>query len=265
MMVTQIADTLSQPPPGAHLVQIYEDEEGLAEAVARYAAEGLRQDEAVIFIATKPHAEAFTRELIRSGVDLAGHQSSGQFIMLDADEMLAKFMVAGSPDRDRFESVIRGVIERAMNGTAHPRVRAYGEMVDLLWQAGMLEPALKLEEMWTSLMKTSPLTLLCGYGMKLLSSNFDGEAFTKACEAHSHAFIAQDRARLEGAVDRALDTVLGESRGNALRPLIDATLLPSSRVGRAESTVIWVRKNLPSKAEAILGCARRYYEEGAQA
>lgn len=265
MMVTQIADTLSKPPPGAHLVQIYEDKEGLSEAVARYAAEGVRQGEAVVVIATRPHAEAFTRALNHLGVNLADCAARGQFMMLDAEEMLAKFMINGSPDRDRFESVIRDVIEKAMNGTTYPRVRAYGEMVDLLWQAGMLEPALKLEEMWTALMKTSPLTLLCGYGMNLFGSDFNGEAFTRACEAHSHAFIAQDRGRLDGAVDRALDTVLGASRGEALRPLIDATLLPSGRVGRAESTVIWVRKNLPAKAAAILDCARRYYEEGVQA
>src|SRR5438552_269564 len=43
------------------------------------------------------------------------------------------------------------------------RVRAYGEMVDLLWQIGDVASAIDLEARWNELSTTKRFSLLCAY------------------------------------------------------------------------------------------------------
>jgi hypothetical protein len=48
-------------------------------------------------------------------------------------------------------------------------IRAYGEMVDLLWKDGRSAASIKLEMLWNRLAGTHDFSLLCGYAMgKLL-------------------------------------------------------------------------------------------------
>jgi len=42
-------------------------------------------------------------------------------------------------------------------------VRAYGEMVDVLWQRGERDAAIRLEEFWNDLARLQTFSLLCAY------------------------------------------------------------------------------------------------------
>ena len=44
-------------------------------------------------------------------------------------------------------------------------IRAYGEMVDVLWKAGQTAAAIQLEMLWNQLAQTHQFALLCGYSM----------------------------------------------------------------------------------------------------
>ena len=46
-----------------------------------------------------------------------------------------------------------------------PSLRAYGEMVDVLWRRGEKSAALRLEELWNELQARRSFTLLCAYAM----------------------------------------------------------------------------------------------------
>jgi hypothetical protein len=65
---------------------------------------------------------------------------------------------------------------------------------------------------------------------------------------------------LEGAVNDAIEQVLG-SRAKELKLLINANFRPAwAVVPQAEATVLWLRNNLPHYADEILARARGSYQ-----
>ena len=84
--------------------------------------------------------------------------------MVDAD-MLSCFMHDGIPDATKFKDSIVPVIEQACRGRKDCVIRAYGEMVDVLWQRGQTAAAIRLEMLWNQLAQTHSFALLCGYSM----------------------------------------------------------------------------------------------------
>src|SRR5215207_5131604 len=83
--------------PGAHLVQFYDEETFLCDAVAEYASAGLAAGDPIVIIATAAHQRAFAAALRPRSFDLDHAQASRQLTLLDADETLAKFMRGGAP------------------------------------------------------------------------------------------------------------------------------------------------------------------------
>ena len=65
--------------------------------------------------------------------------------MLDAEDALATFMIEDYPDPVCFKRAIGDVITQALGGRTRTTLRAYGEMVDVLWKRGKEDAAIKLE------------------------------------------------------------------------------------------------------------------------
>jgi len=138
------------PPPHAHVVQFYDDDDFLAGSVATFVEAGLAKGQPVVIIATEAHREAFCRTLIDRGVDIDAACSSGQMALRDARETLESFLIDGKPDWDLFVKQVGGLLQRMARPAAGP-IRAYGEMVDLLWRDGKPQDAILLEEFWNDL------------------------------------------------------------------------------------------------------------------
>jgi hypothetical protein len=124
--------------PGDHVVQFYERDSELVLAVTGYINEAFASGEVAIVIATEAHRLAFDRELAGLGVDLERVRGDGRYVALDAATTLAEFTTEGSIDDARFQQVIGGILRQAV-ATGRP-VRAYGEMVALLWEARLRFP-----------------------------------------------------------------------------------------------------------------------------
>src|ERR1041384_2948486 len=141
-------EALLQRPKQAHFVQFYEAEAQLIAAVSQYLLAGLAAGEPLVLVATPEHREAFAAELAASGFDVRRLREAGRLTFLDARETLASFLRGNEPDADLFDASIGAALDRihAMHGN-HP-IRAYGEMVDLLWRDGKAQAALKLEGLW---------------------------------------------------------------------------------------------------------------------
>jgi hypothetical protein len=146
-----------------HAVQFYKDETSLAETVARFLADGLSTGQPGLVIATPSHARTIKRELSTRGLDVDALRTSGELKFFDAQKMLASFMVGGLPDPVLFRSKVGHVIEKLCALRLPCPIRAYGEMVDLLWQEGNANGAIKLEMLWNQLASTYDFALLCGY------------------------------------------------------------------------------------------------------
>lgn len=168
-----------------HVVQFYARDDELADYVADYLLGALEADGAVVVIATAAHRRAFEARLTQAGADLAGAARSGSYLALDANETLDSLMSGGALDTDRFERVVVGPIRRAgQTGSGVRAVRAYGEMVALLWEAGLVDAAVRLEEMWESLVSRLPFSLLCSYAADLMTGEGCLDAFAEVCRLH---------------------------------------------------------------------------------
>jgi PAS domain S-box-containing protein len=167
-----------------HFVQFYETDDFLAESVAAFFAVGLNSGEGCIVIATPAHQKAITQKLAAQGIDVARIEASGDFVVLDATETLSEFMVDDCPEPAKFESVIGRIIEQSAKNRSG--VRAFGEMVALLWADRNRDAAIRLEELWNALGRKYPFSLLCGYPADGFSDAADAEGFAKICQAHSH-------------------------------------------------------------------------------
>jgi len=176
-------DVLVEPAASDHLLQLYRDERSLIEAVALYAGAGLGRGEAVILIATPSHLRAFGRRLEDQGFDVAELQLWGQLVVAEAGELLASLMADGAPDRNRFAHGVGGLIQKARGNGRYPKVRAYGEMVNLIWRDDTSATAC-LEELWNELIKTHRVALFCSY---CVEGSADAERFPGELRAlHSH-------------------------------------------------------------------------------
>ncbi len=171
-----------------HAVQFYESESFLYEKVSRFVNTSLAAGESAIVIASKAH-----REAIEKRVDLSslGIGAQAQFISLDAEETLSRFMVNGWPDPKRFADVIGGAVRRASADGAID-VRAFGEMVALLCAAGKAEAAVRLEGLWNDLAQEHDFSLLCAYPMDVFQGEDESRAFHHICAAHSHVCASEE-------------------------------------------------------------------------
>lgn len=165
-----------------HDVFFYDAESELVAGVADYARAGLSDGEPVVIIATAAHRASIEAALFRHGVDVQLARATRTYWALDAADVLDTFMVDGSPDADRFASVVGAVLDAA-SGVASP-VRAFGEMVALLWQAGNVAGAIALESLWNDLASHRQFSLLCAYPATALGSA-DLVEVNQVCQLHS--------------------------------------------------------------------------------
>jgi len=231
--------------PGArdHMVQVYQDRDFLADAVSLYVSAGLRAGEAAIVIARPEHRERFVRELKREGV-----YPSPALRLLDADETLAQVTVDGMPEWTAFHKLIGGAI--AEMRLQYPRVRAYGEMVDILWQRGDKPAAIRLEEFWNEIGKLQTFSLLCAYAMDpLRGDTYAG--LESICRCHTHLIPARDYGELNEAVRQASLKVLDAPLAQMLLTLA-ASNRPHTEMPLGQAALIWLRQNMPRTADRIL-------------
>ncbi len=173
---------------GEHVVQFYEHGAELAETVGRYLAEAIHAGGMAVMIATETHRQAFEAELEAAGIDPAQAVADDMLLSLDAAQTLASLMPSERIDADAFHRVADPIIQSA--GQAGRPVRAYGEMVALLWDAGDVLGAIALEELWTQLACELPFSLLCGYRSTSVSSPEHAEALEHICQLHSSVLQA---------------------------------------------------------------------------
>ena len=146
---------------GHHVVQFYSHDEELAERVVGYLLEALGGGGVAVVIATPEHRREFEDRLRNAGADLTAARDSGTYLVLDASKTVRELMPVGRLDLVAFDRVIGGLIRQA--GTGGRPVRAYGEMVALLWDDGLVNAAIQLETMWEELGRTHSFSLFCGY------------------------------------------------------------------------------------------------------
>ena len=166
-----------------HVVYFYERDHEMIELVAAYLTAALRDGEAVVVIATSEHCRALTAAITACGADVEAAVTDGQLQLHDAAAILASFMLDDAPDASAFDATVGEIVRSAATGGR--RVRAFGEIVALLWRSGRVDAAIEVEHLWNRLAGRTPLSLFCGYPETETSGDTAADAFSEVCRLHS--------------------------------------------------------------------------------
>jgi anti-sigma regulatory factor (Ser/Thr protein kinase) len=168
-----------------HVVHFYAHEEELSDRVAGYLLGALNRDGVAIVIATQAHRQAFEARLTDAGADLAEAVRSGAYLALEAGQAADAFVRDGRLGHDGFERMIGGLIGQAGRGGSRAGpVRAYGEAVSVLWDAGLVSAAVELEQLWDDLVRRHSFSLLCGYPADSVMRSGHLDEFAEVCRLH---------------------------------------------------------------------------------
>ena len=174
----------ARPWQARHDVQFYDGEALLASSVAGFLAEGIRSAQPAIVIATPAHARLIREELRSRGIDV-DTLGTKNLMWLDARDCLASIMEGGRPSAELFDATVGNVFEKVTSDRRYVTIRAFGEMVDLLWRDGKTQAAIELEELWNGLASRYSFALLCAYAASSLDPA-DMAGLERICARHSH-------------------------------------------------------------------------------
>jgi anti-sigma regulatory factor (Ser/Thr protein kinase) len=157
-------------------------------------------------------------------------------VWLDAAATLARFMPDARIDPDAFHDVIGGLVreasqsepaKRSRRGTG--RIRAYGEMVALLWDAGDVLSAIELEKLWNELARELDFSLWCAYHAHSLAVHEHADEVHDVCSLHT-CVIEEATARFAASADAPLAARRFVSSVLTRRPYEDRVHLADARL-----------------------------------
>ena len=168
--------------PCDHILQIYETDSEFIDTLEGFVTNGLRLGESVIVIATDEHLGALNERLRNQGFDLFSLTLHDQYIPLSARDTLSQFIINGWPDENLFHYLLTNLLLRARKRDR--KVRAFGEMVALLWSQGFSGATVRLEHLWTTFCESEEFSLFCAYPKSGFTEN-PVESIAKICRCHS--------------------------------------------------------------------------------
>ncbi len=179
-------DLMKEPPPWAHMIHLYKDPAHQVEVVSVYAAEGLRRGENIFLIGDPLVLEDIEERLGREGFDVAHLKSGGELTPVDRNDLKAKVFWEGKPDRERLKAFLDSIIEGARDRRG---IRAWGNLVDALCQAGDFEASVMLEDLWNQVRGDRPLVSFCSYSVEGLVPDPAAEPLLRAFDYHTHLIL----------------------------------------------------------------------------
>lgn len=168
--------------PCDHLLQIYENDLVFLDSLEGFVAGGLNAEESVIVIGTANHLMQLETRLTSQGFNVAELQFQDKYIPLEAEETLSRFMIEGWPNEELFNTLVAGLLLRARK--AGRRVRAFGEMVAVLWAQGNNGATVHLEHLWNQFCAQDNFSLFCAYPKSGFTEDAK-DSLIHICNAHT--------------------------------------------------------------------------------
>jgi len=185
----------------------------------------------------------------------------GRLVLLDAEQTLPKFLVGGMPEPTIFKPLAEATIERARADGRFPRVRWWGEMVNLLYVDGNQNGSTRLEELFDEVAHEQSIAIFCSFLMDKYDPKIYDHAFSDVCRTHAHLIPAEDYAMHRTIVDRAIGEVIGPIQGSLLSSLVSWSRGRALAMPASQSILMWVKDAVPTKFDAVLACARKFESE----
>ena len=170
------------PDGGSHAVHFYESDDELSVRVAAFIGEALQAGEPAVMIAAPAHRQQFIARLTARTVDVEANEIGGKSHHSgrgkNPRKVHGRHLRSGAVHGRGIGSLLESIGTR---GNRRVKVRAYGEMVDLLWRDANQSAAIALEEMWTDLGAVYPFDLLCAYAMATLAAGTSATGVRDIC------------------------------------------------------------------------------------
>jgi len=236
-----------------HVLQLYQEESCLLDALADFTAAGLRLEEAVVVIGSKPRWELLLDRLRKSGVDARASVLRGQIRLLGSHLLRSSL-----GKRQHFNELVGGALSLAR--ARFERVRVFSELTDALWREGDRENARAVERYWKPLLGVHEFRLLCACPIDSLEGEAYDGSLQALCETHTHVHPAFDEAGFENAVSGAVAEVLDAELTRMLHALSVAHR-PAAHMPPGQAMLFWLKANMPRTAERIMCRARARWSE----
>ncbi|HVM45872.1 MAG TPA: MEDS domain-containing protein [Candidatus Thermoplasmatota archaeon] len=176
------APILEDAQPRSHIALVYRDDAFLAHAVAVWSAPALRSGGGAILVGTPSHGLTVRNQLRKHGLDVDDLERRGKLVLLDADWLMARFVLDGTPDATRFRALAAEIVHGMRAAVGPAEIRAWGEMVSLLHLRGNAPAARRLEDLWMEVISQHGIALMCSYD---LAGGGDHAGFMRDV-AHQH-------------------------------------------------------------------------------
>lgn len=230
-----------------HAVRFFPDRRARTQAICDFVAAGFELGEPAVLA-----LDAQTSAGVGSELALRGFRSvEGRVEIVSAEEAAAVVGGTGKADKNAFFELITPVLDRVLAGSKTGRVRAYGEIVDVLRRTGRLEAALGLERLWTELGGLFPFTLLCGYDAEALEGADGG---WDLIDRHEVVLPEESERELNRALEKAIEKVLGAQIW-MVRTMV-ASQPKLSQLPFGQAALLWMRRNMPFLAGRVVEHAR---------
>ncbi len=144
-----------------NVLQIYRDEKTLLDTLTGFVGGGIKEDDCIIVIATRKHLDELEERLSSYGIVVNALKSENIYVPIVAEEALSQFMIDGWPDEYRFAQTISAIVERSHQKKRN--IRAFSEMVALLWMQGQKSATVLLGQFWNDFCEKSSILLFCAY------------------------------------------------------------------------------------------------------
>ena len=168
----------------------------------------------LVVIATEPHTNGFLDRADPSELERARDEQ--RITVLDARATLSRLIVGDMPDPLRFRNFVAELMDSAPGDFPGSPLRAYGEMVDLLTREGNVDAAIRLEQLWHSVLEESSFSLLCAYRMDSFLGENDSDRLLDVFAAHSHVIPTERVVGLADPQQRMREIALLQQRGRML-------------------------------------------------
>jgi hypothetical protein len=236
-----------------HIVHLYQDQDFLGRAVCRFGGAALANGEGFLMASTPTHWNAWRPRFEAQGVDVEAAQRRGQMTVLDAEELLSRFMRDGMPDSPTFLGLAADIVGQSRAGGRYPRVRWWGEMVNVLWERGNVAASMKLEDLFDQYVaKKDGVAIACGFLMDNFDSDIQARMLPRLGTNHSHLIPVEDYARLGRAVADALREAVGAEEARVLEDRLLSGYRQAFDMPRAEAVLLALRQLRPAVADSVL-------------
>ncbi len=173
--------------PCEHVVQIYENDHVFLDLLEGYVMGGFSARDSVVLILSEEHRSELYLRLYARDISLSKKIIDSELVVLDAGLTLDKFLVNNWPDEKLFMEVVSGIIGRSRK--AGRPIRAFGEMVALLWAQGLQGATVQLEQLWNKFCEKEDFTLFCAYPRNGFSDNV-ADSMMHICDKHTKMVAA---------------------------------------------------------------------------